>query len=145
MHVSNQLILLRQKSYLEFRAVITGKDIPIKFGVLPISQDETAMAVEKTRYVGEIVAAVAADNDQIAKSACDLIQVKYQPLQAFLEMEDSLEDAGNNEQIHSHSKFNNNIHKKAELRFGDQPKGISNADHTCKVDFNFQGLNHAFY
>jgi len=126
------------------RAVITGKELPITFGVLPISQDETAMAIDKTRYVGEIVAAVAADNERIAQKACLLIKVEYEPITPFLEMEESLVDAGENEQIHSHSKFNNNIHKKAELRFGNQQEGIANADHKCKVDFKFQGINHGF-
>jgi 4-hydroxybenzoyl-CoA reductase subunit alpha len=126
------------------RAVITGKDLPIKFGVLPISQDETAMAVEKTRYAGEIVAAVAAENGRIAEAACELIKVEYVPLHPFLEMEDSLEDVGDLEQIHDHSKFNNNIHKKAELRFGNQKEGLSKAKFSVKQDFEFQGLNHAF-
>ncbi len=126
------------------RGIVTGKDLPITFGVLPISQDETAMAVKKTRYAGEIVAAVAADNEQIARAACQLIKVEYQELHPFLEMDESLEDAGEHEQIHSHSKFNNNIHKKAELRFGDQQEGLSRADHSCRVEFEFQGLNHAF-
>ena len=49
------------------RGILTGKDLPITFGVLPISEDETAMAIEKTRYIGEIVAAVAADTEEIAK------------------------------------------------------------------------------
>lgn len=126
------------------RAIITGRELPIKFGVLPISQDETAIAVEKTRYIGEIVAAVAADSEEIAEAACQLIKIQYAPLKPFLEMEESLVDAGSDEQIHSHSKFNNNIHKKAELRFGDQQKGLKEADHTCKVDFKFQGINHGF-
>ena len=126
------------------RAVITGKELPIKFGVLPISQDETAMAVEKTRYIGEIIAAVAADNIQIAEAALELIKVEYEPLKPFLVMEESLVDVGDDEQIHSHSRFNNNIHKKAELRFGDQREGLSNSDFTCKVEFKFQGVTHAF-
>src|SRR5205814_2271363 len=41
-------------------AVITGQDLPIKYGILPISQDEEALALEKVRYVGDPVAAVAA-------------------------------------------------------------------------------------
>ena len=93
------------------RAVITGKELPIKFGVLPISQDETAIAIEKTRYVGEIVAAIAADNETIAAAACKLIDIEYEELHPFLDMEESLEDVGEHEQIHSHSKFNNNIHE----------------------------------
>lgn len=126
------------------KAVITGKELPIKFGVLPISEDETAMAVEKTRYIGEIVVAIAADTEEIASEACKLVEVDYTPLRPFFNMKESCEDVGTDEQIHSHCKFNNNIHKKAELRFGNQREGLDNADHKIKVDFDFQGLNHGF-
>jgi len=124
--------------------IATGKELPLSFGVLPISQDENAMAVEKTRYVGEIVAAVAAETEEIATEALQLIKVKYKTLHPFLEMEESLADAGNNEKIHAHVKFNNNIHKKAELRFGDQKKGLEDADLRLDMDFDFKGINHAF-
>ncbi len=126
------------------KTVITGKDLPIKFGVLPISQDETAMAVEKTRYIGEIVVAVAADTEEIATQACKLIEVDYAPIRSFFDMKEACEDVGTDEQIHDHCKFNNNIHKKAELRFGNQQEGLANADHKVHVEFNFQGLNHGF-
>ena len=126
------------------RAVITGKELPITFGVLPISQDETAMAVDKTRYVGEIVAAVAADTPEIALEAIKLIRVDYQPLRAFLDIDESVGDAGEDELIHAHTKFNNNIHKKAELRFGDQQEGLANAGFRVEADFDFQGVNHGF-
>lgn len=126
------------------RAVITGNELPMKFGVLPISQDETAMAIEKTRYIGEIVAAVAADTEEIANYACSLIEVDYRPIRPFFSMVESCEDAGSDEKIHSYGKFNNNIQKKAELRFGNQREGLDNADFSIKVDFNFQGVSHGF-
>jgi 4-hydroxybenzoyl-CoA reductase subunit alpha len=126
------------------RGIITGRDLPISFGVLPISENETAMAVEKTRYYGEIVTAVAADTVDIAKYACQLIKVKYKPLKPFFEIEESLEDIGSNEKIHFHTKFNNNIHKTAELRFGDQKEALQNSEYSSKLEFNFQGLNHCF-
>lgn len=126
------------------KAVVTGKDLPISFGVLPISQDETAMAVDKTRYLGEIVAAVVAENEEIAEQASKLIKIEYIPYKPFFEMEESVSDIGDNEKIHAHTKFNNNIHKKAELRFGDQQKGLSEADNRLKMDFKFQGINHGF-
>jgi len=134
----------KAKSLEGVRAVITGKELPIKFGVLPISQDETAMAIEKTRYIGEIVASVVADSEEIAKAACKLITVKYKPLKPFFDMIESTQDVGENEQIHAHCKFNNNIHKKAELRFGNQKEGLEKSDHREKVDFEFQGINHGF-
>jgi 4-hydroxybenzoyl-CoA reductase subunit alpha len=125
-------------------AVITGESLPIKFGVLPISQDETAMAIEKTRYIGEIVAAVAGDTEEIASNACGLIEVNYEPMRPFFDMSEACEDAGSDERIHSHGKFNNNIHKKAELRFGDQQSGLRNTKHTVSSRFKFQGVNHGF-
>jgi len=124
--------------------IATGKELPVKFGVLPISQDETAMAIEKVRYSGEIVAAVAADTEEIATLACKLIKVKYKPIKAFLKIDESLNDVGENEKIHSYGKFNNNIHKKAELRFGNQQQGIKESDVTSKLSFEFEGISHGF-
>ena len=126
------------------RYIATGVELPITFGVLPISQDETAMAVEKTRYIGEIVAAIAADTEDIAEVACKLIKVKYAPIKEFLSITDSINDIGNNEKIHEYGKFNNNIHKKAELRFGDQEQGLKEADVVSKMSFGFEGINHGF-
>ena len=140
----NSINTSKSKDLSGVRAIVIGKELPIKFGVLPISQDETAMAVEKTRYIGEIIAAIAADTEEIALEACNLVEVDYTPIRPFFDMEESCEDVGTDEQIHSHCKFNNNIHKKAELRFGDQQDGLAKADHTIKVDFNFLGLNHGF-
>jgi 4-hydroxybenzoyl-CoA reductase subunit alpha len=126
------------------RGIITGKDLPVTFGVLPISEDETAMAIEKTRYIGEIVAAVAADTEEIAKTACGLIEVDYTPLKPFFEIDDSLADVSADEKIHADTKFNNNIHKIAELRFGNQEDGLKSSDYVSELDFKFKGLNHSF-
>jgi 4-hydroxybenzoyl-CoA reductase subunit alpha len=126
------------------KAVITGKELPVSFGVLPISQDETAMAVEKTRYIGEIVAAVAAESYDEAEAACRAIEIQYRPLHAFFDMRESAEDVGEHQKIHQHVKFNNNIHKKAELRFGDQQAGIEKAALKVTESFNFEGINHGF-
>ncbi len=72
-------------------AVAIGTDIPIKFGILPISRDEPAIAIEKVRYIGEIVAAVAAESLNIAKEAAGLIKVEYESLDAMIDMRKSLE------------------------------------------------------
>src|SRR5689334_15236466 len=34
-------------------AVLTGKDLPIPFGILPVSQDEHALALDRVRFVGD--------------------------------------------------------------------------------------------
>jgi CO/xanthine dehydrogenase Mo-binding subunit len=58
------------------QAVITGHDLPIRFGILPVSQDERALEAEKVRYVGDPVAAVAAVDEETAAAALDAIRVE---------------------------------------------------------------------
>ena len=47
----------------------------MKFGILPVSQDEEALCVDKVRMVGDAVAAVAAVDEETAERACELIEV----------------------------------------------------------------------
>ena len=58
-------------------AVVTGRDAPRPFGVLPISKDEPSMGIDRVRYVGEPVAGVAADDEWIAHEALRRIRVEY--------------------------------------------------------------------
>ena len=61
-------------------AVLTGEKYPTPFGVLPITHDETAIAVGKARYIGDIIAAVAAQDERTAERALALIRVDIEPL-----------------------------------------------------------------
>lgn len=124
--------------------IVTGQEIKNKFGVLPISEDETALAIEKTRYIGEIVVAVAASTAEIALEAIKKIKVVYKPLKEYFNSDDSIIDIGENEKIHDHCKFNNNIHKKSELRFGDQKQAYEDSYYKSESNFEFQGVNHGF-
>ncbi len=125
--------------------VLVGKELPAKFGILPISQDQTALAVDKVVYVGEIVAAVAATTEAVAWKAVARIKVKYEPLRPYLTVAESLEPVGQEQEpIHPHCREGKNIHKRASLRFGDQKKGLEESAHRCRMSFEFDGLNHAF-
>src|SRR5215212_666734 len=37
--------------------VITGRDLPIPYGILPVSQDEHTLAIDKVRFIGDPIAA----------------------------------------------------------------------------------------
>ena len=76
-------------------AVITGKDFPNRYGILPIGHDETALAVDKARYVGDNVAAGAAVSDQAAVQALDLIEVDYELLPAFFDPNETMKAESN--------------------------------------------------
>src|SRR2546430_4514143 len=70
----------RAKAHPGVLAVLSGDDLPIKFGILPVSQDEEALAGEKVRYVGDPIAAVAATGEWVADEALERIDVQFQPL-----------------------------------------------------------------
>ena len=63
-------------------AVITGEDLPEKFGIMPSTQDEEALVTDKARYAGDPVAAVAAATESLAEKALGLIDVEYEVLKA---------------------------------------------------------------
>src|SRR5437667_4593659 len=98
------------------KAVLTGKDLPIPFGILPVSQDEHALALDKVRFVGDPVAAVAATTEETATEALELITVRYEPLRAVPDALDAVEHP--EPAIHDYADAGN-IHKPIELEFGD--------------------------
>ncbi|MBA2448182.1 MAG: molybdopterin-dependent oxidoreductase [Chloroflexi bacterium] len=119
-------------------AVITGRDLPIKYGVLPVGQDEHALCSEKVRYVGDAVAAVAAVDEETAERALDLIVVEYEPLPAYLSIEEGLTKAG--EPVHE-GKYGN-AHRAAALEFGEVDAALASADHVFEDWYFFQGNTH---
>jgi 4-hydroxybenzoyl-CoA reductase alpha subunit len=117
-------------------AVLTGDDLPTKFGILPVSQDEEALAGEKVRYVGDPVAAVAATDEWIADEALDLIDVQFKRLPAVMSIDAAISDGG--EPIHGSS----NVHKAVALEFGDTDRALAAADHIREDVVFFEGNTH---
>src|SRR5215468_8885397 len=70
-------------------AAIAGRDLPIAFGILPVSQDEHALATDRVRFVGDPVAAVAAVDEDAAFDALDAIEVEYEPLPTIGSIEEA--------------------------------------------------------
>src|SRR5918911_3375941 len=70
-------------------AIITGSDLPVPYGILPVSQDEHALCVDKVRFIGDPVAAVAAIDEDTAFEAMNLIEVEYEPLQTITNIEEA--------------------------------------------------------
>ena len=121
-------------------AVITGADLPIKFGILPVTQDERALEHEKVRYVGDPIAAVAATEEEIAAAACDAIAVEYAVLEPVMSIEEALEEP-KDERIQDYGGPNN-VHKLVALEFGDVEGGFTRADHIREDLFFYQGNTH---
>ena len=121
-------------------AVITGADLPrVKFGILPVSQDEEALCTEKVRMVGDAVAAVAAVNEETADRACRLIEVDYAPLPALMSIQESL--AHPEVRIHEYGD-GPNVHKNVALQFGDVDAAFAAADLVREDVFFYEGNTH---
>jgi len=121
-------------------AVLTGQDLPrVKFGILPVSQDEEALCTEKVRMVGDAVAAVAAVDEETADRACRLIDVEYEPLPALMSIEQSL--AHPEVRIHEYGD-GPNVHKNVSLQFGDVEAAFAQADLVREDVFFYEGNTH---
>jgi 4-hydroxybenzoyl-CoA reductase subunit alpha len=120
-------------------AVITGEDLPIPYGILPVSQDEHALCVGKVRMVGDPVAAVAAMDEDTAFEAMNLIEVEYEPLQTITSIEEAV--MIDEPRIHDYGDHGN-VHKQVHLEFGDLEAGFAEADHVREDVLFFEGNTH---
>lgn len=121
-------------------AVLTGDSMPIKYGVIPWTPDENALAVDKVRFIGDPVAAVAAIDEDTANAALKLIEVEYEPLHAFFDPRESLVRA--EPAIHEGRK-EGNVSKSVQLEFGAVDAALSSADVVVEDDYFFHGSTHA--
>ncbi|MGH2570714.1 MAG: xanthine dehydrogenase family protein molybdopterin-binding subunit, partial [bacterium] len=126
------------------RGIVTGDAALAKFGVLPISKDEVALAVGKVLYIGDCVAGVAADDEEIALAAMEAIDVEYEQLRAFLKPEDALEDVEPMLKLHPETRHRSNLQKQVDQDFGDVDAAFAKAAHVAEGDFRFVGVTHAF-
>src|SRR6266853_6729095 len=102
-------------------------------------EDEHALALDKVRFVGDPVAAVAATTEEAATQALDLIAVEYEVLRAFPDALDAVEHP--EPAIHDYADAGN-IHKLIDLQFGDVERGLAQADLVREDLFFYEGNTH---
>ncbi len=122
-------------------AVLTGADLPVKFGIMPSSQDEETLCLDTVRYVGDPIAAVAAQDEETADRACEAIEVQYEPLRPVMSIEEAIATTTVRVQTYGDGPAPN-VHKNVSLEFGDLARGFAEADHIREDVFFFQGNTH---
>ncbi len=135
------LDMARAQALPGVHAVITGRDLPTKFGIMPSSQDEEALCLEVVRYVGDPIAAVAAVDEETAERACEAIEVEYETLRPVMSIEEAVAETGVRVQTYGDGPVPN-VHKNVSLEFGDVARGFAQADHVREDVFFFQGNTH---
>jgi 4-hydroxybenzoyl-CoA reductase subunit alpha len=119
--------------------VLTGQNLPIQYGILPVSQDEQALCLDHVRHVGDPVAAVVAREELTAFEAMDLIDVDYEILTTISDPEEAL--ATPEPRIHDYGE-EGNIHKRVALEFGNVEQGFVEANEIFEDTFFYQGNTH---
>ena len=119
---------------------LTGDQMPETFGILPVSQDEHALCLDKVRMVGDPVVAVAALSEDAAHEAALLVEIDYEPLATISSLEDAL--ATPEPRVHEDARGEGNVHKAVSMEFGDLDQAHAEADLVLKDTFFYQGNTH---
>jgi CO/xanthine dehydrogenase Mo-binding subunit len=142
-------------------AVLTRDDILHDEGIEPfygpVFKDQTIVATEKVRHVGDPVAAVAALTNDAADAALKLIEVDYEELPAVLNIDDALKTGAM--LVHDSVKLptsgfadlaeikpieGTNLCTHFRLNRGDIDKGFAEADQIFEDTFTLPATQHSF-
>ena len=128
-------------------AVLTYKDIPRvahstagQTHPLPSPLDTFSLD-SKVRFVGDRVALVAAETEEIAQQALDLIEVEYEELPAIIDARDAMKPGA--PRIHDEEDYvdfaesdrTRNLASHIHVDIGDVDQGFAEADHIFEGDY----------
>lgn len=115
------------------KAVITAADVPAGRHL-----GQNILAVDKARFIGDEIAAVAAVSEDAAEEAVRAIRVEWEPLPAILSIDQALEEGA--PEIHAGQK--NNIAEAFDITRGDIQEGFREAHAVCEDEFETQEVIH---
>ncbi len=143
---------------------MTGKDVSdVRYAFVDTSRypaDEQPLAIDKVRYIGDEVAAVAAISEEVAEEALRLIKVNYEVLPAATTVEEALasdapaiheqnlegtsawEDWGAAEKKGSAEQRPKNVSAQTNVCFGDVEQGFAEADYVRSDRFETAATAH---
>jgi len=121
------------------RAVVTGDDCDMAYGVIPVAQNEYPLAREVVRYCGEPVAAVAAVDAATAHAALAAIELAIDPLPAYFDAA----SARAPDAVQLHAKKPGNVEREVDHVFGDVDGGFAKAHLVREATTRYAEVNHA--
>ena len=123
----------RAKALPGVKLILTGADVPeLTYGTSPARYDENILAKDKVRFVGDVIAAVAAIDEETCYKALKLIDVEYELLPAVFDPFEAIQDGA--PRLFD-DKYENNINTHVDHHFGDIDKGFAEADYIREERF----------
>jgi CO/xanthine dehydrogenase Mo-binding subunit len=112
-------------------AILTGEDLEENSFYGAAIRDQCVVAVDRVRYVGEPIAAIAAETLEAAEEAAFLVDIEYEELPSVFDAEEAIQQGA----PILHVNFPNNIFKHAKLRHGDMDAAFAEADEIFEDTF----------
>lgn len=125
--------------------VITGEDVVAETNPKGLHGEEYALAVDRVRYGGEPVAAVAAETEAIARDAAERVDVEYDRLDVVVDPVDALADDAPvvHPDLQDEDGVDGNVSQSFEQHVGDVEAGFEEADRIVERTYRFPALNGA--
>jgi len=120
--------------------VITSADVPGQDGFGVFVHDQPIMARGKVRYVGEAIAAVAADDVLTAKRALAAIKIVYVALTPVFDPDEAMREGA--PVVHDYAP--DNVTKHIPIRVGDVTKGFAESELVVEESYSTQAIEHAY-
>lgn len=122
-------------------AVLTAPDVPGRNRFGPIFHDQPVFAEDRVRYLGDALAGVFAESEEIAEEAVSLIRVDYRPLPVVSTWEEAT--ASDGPLLHAPER-KSNIFARMESGKGRVDEGFGEADFILEGDYSTQYVEHAY-
>jgi aldehyde oxidoreductase len=121
-------------------AVLTATDVPGQRVQGSIKRDWRQLVAEGevTAYVGDVIAAVAAETRHAARAAAELVEVEYEVLEPVTDPFASLADDA--PELHD----GGNTLSVSKVQRGDVDTALAGAAHVVRESFRTQSIEHAF-
>jgi xanthine dehydrogenase molybdenum-binding subunit len=139
--ILKKLDISRAKSLQGVKAILTADDVPgeMNHGLVTFDWPVMIGVGEKVRYIGDTVAIIAAESNEIAEQAAELIEAEFEPLpviqdpvQAYQDGQPQLHDSGN-------------LLKHIKVRKGDMEAGFAQSEIILEHTFHTQTTDHLFF
>jgi CO/xanthine dehydrogenase Mo-binding subunit len=121
-------------------AVITHADLPSAKHFGAIEKDQQILAIDEVFYIGDMIAAVAAESEHIAVRALKSIKVVYEPIPGIFDPVEALNEGA----IFARSDLESNVLGHEAISHGDVDKGFALSDVVVAETFRTQSMEHLF-